>query len=199
MIAGCFERLGQIFENTAALVGDLRSFAVHQLLRPHYFAAKTLRDALMAEANAENWNLRSELADQFGTDSCVFRTTRTRRNTDPVRFKFLDFVDRNFVVPLYHQIDIVHLAEKLNEIIGEGIIVIDDQQFHSSSPSQSSFFSARTIADSIAFALLTHSSNSLVGFESATMPAPACKYAFPFFKIIDRMAMQLSCDPSKPK
>jgi len=31
------------------------------------------------------------------------------------------------------------------------------------------------------------------------MPAPVCRYAFGFFKMIERIAMQLSCDPSNPK
>ena len=51
----------------------------------------------------------------------------------------------------------------------------------------------------IARALLTVSSYSRCGSESATMPAPAWKYAFPFFSTAHRSAMQESKLPSNPK
>src|SRR5262245_6447350 len=111
-------------------MANLRSFAVHEFLSAHYFAAKNLSDALMTEANPEDWNAGPEFANQFTTDSRIFRTPRPRRNHDSVGFEFLDLVDRDFVVSLHHKIDLVHLAEKLDEIVGERIVVIDDQQLH---------------------------------------------------------------------
>src|SRR5438270_10793593 len=131
MVTRRFERFAQIFENAATLVMNLRGLAVHQFFGADNFAAKNLRDALMDKANAQNRNARSELANQIGADARAFRTAWSRRNANSVGLELLDLVDRNFVVPLHHKIDIFHLAEKLDEIVGERIVIIDNQQFHS--------------------------------------------------------------------
>jgi len=54
-------------------------------------------------------------------------------------------------------------------------------------------------AFAIARALLTVSSYSAAGSESATMPAPACTYAVPSFNTAQRNAMHESMLPSNPK
>src|SRR5215472_3977872 len=51
----------------------------------------------------------------------------------------------------------------------------------------------------IARALITVSSYSRCGSESETMPAPAWKYACPFFSTAQRSAMQESTFPLNPK
>src|SRR6478609_9016563 len=48
-------------------------------------------------------------------------------------------------------------------------------------------------------ALITVSSYSRCGSESETMPAPACKYACPFFNTAQRSAMQESTFPLNPQ
>src|SRR5919201_599108 len=53
-------------------------------------------------------------------------------------------------------------------------------------------------AFAIARALFTVSSYSRCGSESATIPAPAWKYALPFFRTAERSAMQESRLPSNP-
>ncbi len=58
-------------------------------------------------------------------------------------------------------------------------------------------FLARSIAVTTAFALLTDSSYSFSGTESATMPAPAWMYPFLPWSNRVRMAMQLSRFPEK--
>ena len=60
------------------------------------------------------------------------------------------------------------LAEVLDEVVGERIVVVDDEHHYDSPRCASS--SARITAR----ALSRVSSYSAVGFESATMPAPAC-------------------------
>src|SRR5690242_20702424 len=55
---------------------------------------------------------------------------------------------------------------------------------------------ANSTAFSTAPALLTHSAYSFAGTESATIPAPDCRYAFlPFMNMV-RMAMQESRLPA---
>src|SRR6185503_19575757 len=98
------------------------------------------------------------------------------------------------------------LAEILHEVIGERIVVVDDEHHHESAmPSAISHqpcqrpCCASSSARSRAFALSRVSSNSAAGFESMTIPAPACTNAFPFDMITVRIAMQKSRFPAKSR
>ena len=63
MVTRCFQWFGEVFENAAIAMMYLRCFAVHDFISPNNVAAKNLRDALMTETNAENWNFRAELSN----------------------------------------------------------------------------------------------------------------------------------------
>ena len=84
-------------------------------------------------------------------------------------FNALDLVDGDLVVSLDHHLD-AELAEILDEVVGEGVVVIDDEH-HGVSPSTDP---ARSMARIIPMALLTVSWYSPSGVESATTPPPAC-------------------------
>ena len=62
------------------------------------------------------------------------------------------------------------LTEVLDQVVGEGVVVVDYQYSHQA---QSGFSQAISTARNIAFALLTDSSYSYSGFASATVPPPA--------------------------
>src|SRR5438094_935026 len=80
------------------------------------------------------------------------------------------------------------LAQVLDEVIGKGIVVVDDQD-HRSVPAASR--SARIIPR----ALEQVSSHSVFGSESATMPAPTCTEARRPWQTIVRIVMQESRFP----
>src|SRR5688572_6920729 len=120
----------------------------------------------MSEADAEDWLVRPEPANEFIANAGVLWPPRARGNTNPLGIQRFDFRDGDFVVAFHEYVATEH-AEVLDEIVGERIVVIDDQQ-HAAYSSV-----ARLIASTIAIALFTVSWNSLVGSESATMPAPA--------------------------
>src|SRR6266436_1453416 len=67
------------------------------------------------------------------------------------------------------------LAQVLDQVVGEGVVVVDHEE-----PRRSHHrASARRTAWSMARDLLTHSRCSASGLESATMPAPAWMYTRP--------------------
>ena len=81
-----------------------------------------------------------------------------------------DRVDRDRVVALDADVR-AELAEVLREVVGERVVVVDQQELHDAA---SSAVRAIATARSTARALLTVSSYSSSGTESATSPAPAC-------------------------
>src|SRR3984957_9377799 len=119
----------------------------------------------MAKANSESWDARPEFANYFRTDARVARSPWAWRNANSCRIQLADLVDRDLIISFHGWIS-AQLAENLDQIVSERIVVIDDQQFH--------FFisPARATASSIAFDLFTHSRYSELGSESATIPAP---------------------------
>src|SRR5213078_1259399 len=79
------------------------------------------------------------------------------------------------------------LAEQVREVVGERVVVVDQQDHR--------LASASSIAISSAASLRRHSSCSAAGSESATIPAPACSSAAPPSRITVRIAMQVSKEP----
>ncbi len=140
---------------------------MHRPRRADHFAAANFRDALVPEANPEDWPLAAQVPHDLIADPRLARGARSRRDADAGRAHFLNPGDGNLIVSPNDRFD-PELAEILHEIVGERIVVIDDQQL-----GHSALAVARAIASSAAFALLTVSRYSLAGSESATIPAPA--------------------------
>ena len=80
------------------------------------------------------------------------------------RFRLVG-VDR--VVPDHGHLR-AELAEQVREVVGERVVVVDQQDGHGRA-------SARSSAASSAASLFRHSWCSAAGSESATMPPPACR------------------------
>src|SRR5690606_38073144 len=88
------------------------------------------------------------------------------------------------------------LAKPVRQVPGERIVVVD-QEHHVFVPHRPRF--AISSACSTARALSRVSSYSAAGFESATMPAPACTEARPSHIVTVRIAMQKSRLPAKSR
>src|SRR4051794_3124499 len=189
MVAAGDEGMRNAAEYATAVMFDRRHLAVHQLRRPDHRAAERDADALVAEAYAEHRDARAESANHFNRDSRVFGPPWTGGNHDALRLQRLHLVERDPIVPLDERRG-PELTEPLREVIGERIVIVDEEQHQSPA-------SAIASAVSTALALSRVSSYSAAGFESATMPAPAWTRARPLRMVMVRMAMQKSRLPAK--
>ena len=91
------------------------------------------------------------------------------------------------------------LAEVLDQVVGEAVVVVDHDDPWHRRPYQSLSAAATSMARKSAAALFWVSSYSAAGTESATIPAPACTWAIPSWQTTVRIVMQVSRLPSQPR
>src|SRR5213078_2306198 len=92
-----------------------------------YFSAVRFRDALMSETDAQDWNLSPESQDDFFADPRFPWRARAGGNADVLRRQICNFIQRDFVVSLDEKFT-SKFAEILREIVGERVVVIDQEQ-----------------------------------------------------------------------
>lgn len=165
MVAPNTKRGSQILEQSLTIMRDIRGPTVHGATCTRHASAENASDALVTEANAENWDATRKLADDGhrysgldgragtgGDDHC----TRPQPNKVP---------DADHVVP-----DHLRCLTKPLEIAGnvedEGVVIVDDH--NQKSPDRS----ARN-ASKMRCALASVSSYSASGSDIAVMPLPA--------------------------
>lgn len=102
-------------------------FPMHHPVILQDFASKNMADALVAEANTKKRNGGTERLDDFIRDACLLRRAGTWGNDNALGGKFFNFLDGDLVVALHEHLA-PHLAKVLHEIIGEAVVVIDDQK-----------------------------------------------------------------------
>src|SRR5204863_5958688 len=124
-------------------------------------------DRLVSQAHAKNRHGLAELLNHCHRDAGILRTARSRRNDNSIRTGLDDVGERHRIVAHDEHVS-AELAQILNEVVGKRIVVVDDAH-HAYSPA-----CASSSARNSAFALSRVSSYSAAGFESITIPAPAC-------------------------
>ena len=131
MVARGLEWVRETDEHATAVVSDHRGLAVHRPLGSDDLAAVRGRDRLVSEADAQNGDPASGLADQLDGDTGILGTTGSGRDDDSVRRSLQNLRDRRLVVS--NHIDSgPHCHEGLHQIEGEGVIVVDDDDPHES-------------------------------------------------------------------
>lgn len=123
-----------------------------------------LSNTLMPQTDSEDGNLSSHLQDGLHGETCLFGSAGSWRDDE----KFGLFFFKGLKIDQVVSIDLANLTQftkVLNQVIGEGIIVIDQKDHRSPSP-------ASSMALKTARALFRVSSYSFSGIESATIPAP---------------------------
>src|SRR3954447_20960913 len=186
------ERAGQPLEQAAAVVLDLRRLAVHGHVA-HHPAAVRLGQRLVAEAHAERRDPRlGEAPHRLNGDPGLVRGAGPGRDDDAVPPAPEQIVDRGGVVA--HRLDLrPQLAQVLDEVVGEGVVVVDHQDARHG---QARCVAASSIARTTPRALARDSSYSYSGLASATVPPPACTWATPSRTTTVRMQMQVSRSPA---
>src|SRR5262249_38110257 len=192
MVANGGQRIFYATINGVPLKSKFTKFDVHDGRGANDLSAKRGTDALMAEANSENRCFFSEAGYYFAGNAGLPRSAGSGRNDDLFRFHCCDLFNGNLVVEKYSRLG-AKLAQIVVEVIGKGIVVID-QEDH-----RFLHCSASSIALSMPRALFNVSWYSNTGSESATIPAPALMNTrFPFMTMV-RITMQVSRFPLYPK
>ena len=89
-------------------------------------ATVNLADALMAEAHAEYGNFSAEMPNHIATDTGIGGRAGPGGNDDFFGSELLDVGNGNLVVTLHKELR-TKFAKVLNEVVGERIVVIDDE------------------------------------------------------------------------
>src|ERR1041385_8237110 len=107
---------------------DLVRLAVHQPLGPDDDAAGGLADRLVAETYAEQWNLPHELLDALDGNAGFGGSAGAGGDNQVARFFGSDLGRRDLVVPMDLNLQAtIHFPQPLDEVVGEGIVVVDEQ------------------------------------------------------------------------
>ena len=169
--ASRIERVRQPGEQALPVVEDLRGLAVHDRARRARSCRRTPgrctggRGRRRGSGSAgEHASITSiEMPASFGVHGPGEITMRARRSSR-------DLVDGDRVVALDAHVR-AELAEVLREVVGERVVVVDQEELHGALPCA---VRAIATARSTARALLTRLLVLGSGTESATRPAPAC-------------------------
>lgn len=83
----------------------------------------------MAEADAQDWNFSCEVANRIATDTSFLRVARPWRDAEQMGLKRCDFFERGFII--FNNANCgAELSKILNEVIGERIVIIDEEKIH---------------------------------------------------------------------
>ena len=126
VITGRGERIRHAFVKGATVVVDQIGLAVHQPFSSLDDRAEVIANALMPQANTQNRQFRGEIFDDIVTDAALFRRAGAGGNDDMRRLQILDLGNGYLVIAKYpNRIFRVDLAQFLNQVVGEGVVIID--------------------------------------------------------------------------
>jgi hypothetical protein len=121
------EGLRHAFEDRLARVSDFGNFAMHEPASAHDIASKDVADALMAEADAQDWDALTKGSDHVTADASFLWRARTWRDTNMIGPLFGDLFQRDLIIPMDLHLR-AHLAKVLDEVVGKGVVIVDDQK-----------------------------------------------------------------------
>src|SRR6478735_6570356 len=186
VVAPGLEVLREADEDPAAVVRHRARLPVHEALRLPDLSAEGLDDRLVAEAHAERRGRRREPANDLHGRAGALRPPGSRRDDEVGGTETLRPVRVDLVVAAHDHLS-AELLEQVDEVVREAVVVVDEQDHRSDS--------ASVIAVSRAASFRRHSSCSACGSESATIPAPAWRWATRSWSTTVRIAMQVSRSP----
>ncbi len=171
VIARGDERAGQACEYAGAIVRHGAGLSVHQP-PAHDLAAEILADGLMAEAHAEQWQVRvSSGSYQIEADASFIGRAGAGREKEPLRAGCDGLCGGKGVVA--HDFNLrAHLHQVMDKVPSEAVVIVDDEDHWPNFGSEATRTASRAAAKSAPL-LASHSRCSYSGLLSATMPAPA--------------------------
>src|SRR6185437_11749438 len=178
------EPVRQPGEEASAVVADGARLAVDEGAGGGDLAAERFDNRLVAEADSEGGSAGREPPDDLEGCSGVCRAAGTGGDDELRRGEPCGPGCVDGVVSTHDHLR-AELAEQMREVVRERVVVVDEQDHRCSA-------SARSIAASTAASFRRHSSCSAAGSESATIPAPAWRWATPSLSTIVLIAMHVS-------
>jgi hypothetical protein len=113
-----------VLKDVLPVVVDKRGFAVHETRSTVYLTAIHRAEALMSEANPEHGNPACEMFYRISRDTVIFDGFAGPWGNDKVRrIKCDQIIKRDLIIAEDAYLR-AELTEVLDEIIGEGVIVI---------------------------------------------------------------------------
>ncbi len=168
MITPRLEPLRHAAEQPLGVVRDGRDLAVHQATGAHHLAAEHFDQGLMTETDAEYRQAACESLDHAHRDPRVARRTGARRDHQMGSAECQCLLHGDHVVAMHLHLR-AQYQERLHQVVGERIVVVDQQHFRRAHRPSAAIASA--LRSTALFAMT--SSNSAFGELSATMPPPA--------------------------
>src|SRR4029077_6371525 len=98
MISASLERRGQIGKEAVPVMRNSRCLPMHQSQSADDFSAIRFGDALMSQANTQNWRASAKLHNHVFADSRLARCARAWRNANTLGRQCLNFLQRNHVI-----------------------------------------------------------------------------------------------------
>ena len=131
VVAGRLERIRQIPKEGPPIVPDPRGLPVHEPSGSDNPPAERGADALVAETHPQDGNPARKMGDDIARDSRFPGGTGAGGNHDPRRAAVLQLLQGDLVVP-DHIDTFTEFREVLHQIVGEGILIVDDQHHRAS-------------------------------------------------------------------
>ena len=125
------EALRDAVEQAAPVVVDRAQPAVHHLRRVLDRPARDVGERLVAEAHAEHRDVGALERVQRDADvALVLGPPGARRDHDVVEAQRLELLPRQLVVAHDDRLAAVDLAQQVEEVEGEGVVVVDQERAH---------------------------------------------------------------------
>ncbi len=99
---------------------------MHERRGAHHPSPVGLSDALVSKADAQDGQLTGKLTHDLETDPRVLGSSRTRGDDQRVGARVPDAVYVDGVVAVHHRLR-PELAQLLDEVVGEGVVVVYEQ------------------------------------------------------------------------
>src|SRR5438477_12763056 len=99
---------------------------MHQVLGPYHFAAEGFADGLVAEAYSKDRSFPGHVTNEGNEDPCLTRGAWARRKKNAIRLERFDLSYRQLIVAAHFDLR-SQLSEILDEVVGEGIVVVENE------------------------------------------------------------------------
>ncbi len=128
VITRSLERIVETGEQPLAIVVDHVGLTVHEMLGADDLGAEGLAHRLMAEADAQQRQAALQALATFDRNAGFSRCARTGGDDDAIRLAVEDFIDRDLIVAVDLDVERrVDLAQPLDEVVSEGVVIIDEE------------------------------------------------------------------------